>query len=362
MRHVHRAFPRADTKHGGPFTHWLRAVDNLMLLALLQLGDETVADRAGVEPGWAEFIEENVARCQRQQPLLPGIADRALGRQQRTRAELERDRAEFGVIDPVLPLLQPPHATGHDDRHLVQTERAHKLTERQHAGIRVLRLVRILAVRQAIMAPRQPRILIHNAAQKLGRLGIRPLPQRVERARRRYDRVIVHAKPRRDLRQAVWHASPAGDAVNQPPRTLEHTGQHTLGPAHFPQQIGMDATAAARDIICPLRLSNTAADAVLYQLLVPLPPGAAVVDLVDRIANLVVIVGVDGAECTGPARLRPPAGAYARGYADAFAALNQRQHIDTTHSDRIYVFHRTPCFAAHTLRAGAACATPALNI
>ena len=92
---------------------------------------------------------------------------------------------ELGIVDPVLPFLQPPDAAGHDDRHVVQAELAHLLAQLQHAGIGVLRLGRVLAVGQAVMAAGQPGVLVDHAAQQFARLAVAALPQRDEGARRR---------------------------------------------------------------------------------------------------------------------------------------------------------------------------------
>src|SRR5436305_1743916 len=75
-------------------------------------------------PPWAMscsvfWMQEDVAFLQRHQPLLPVLGDRALLGQQGSRAELEDDLAELGIVDPILPFLQIPDAAGHDDRDAV---------------------------------------------------------------------------------------------------------------------------------------------------------------------------------------------------------------------------------------------------
>ena len=118
-RQIDEALARADAVFGDVLADRLGGVGDLAFVALAQFLDEAVVHRAGIEAGRAEPVEEDVALLQRQQPLLPGVADRAFLGQQRAGAELEGDRAELGIVDPVLPFLQPPDAAGHDDRRLV---------------------------------------------------------------------------------------------------------------------------------------------------------------------------------------------------------------------------------------------------
>ena len=82
----------------------LDRIGDLVLGALLQLVEEVVAHRRGIEAGRAEAVEEDVALLQGQQPALPGVGDRAFLGQQRPGAELEGDRPELGIVDPVAPI------------------------------------------------------------------------------------------------------------------------------------------------------------------------------------------------------------------------------------------------------------------
>jgi hypothetical protein len=50
-------------------------------------------------------VEEDVAFLELQQLALPGVGDRAFLRKQGPGAELERDLAELGIVDPMLPFL-----------------------------------------------------------------------------------------------------------------------------------------------------------------------------------------------------------------------------------------------------------------
>src|SRR6187431_1175664 len=60
-------------------------------------------------------------------------------------AELEGDGAQFGIVDPVAPVAQIPDAAGHHDRHIVaDAALAHRVAQRLHAGIGILRLGRVL--------------------------------------------------------------------------------------------------------------------------------------------------------------------------------------------------------------------------
>jgi hypothetical protein len=276
---------------------------------------------------------------QRRQAPLPRLADRAFLRQQRPGAELEGDRPQLGVVDPILPLLQPPDAPRHDDRGLAEPHFAHRLAQREHARIRILGPCRVFAVGKSVMPAGEPGVLIDHAAQQLGGLVIGPPPQRVERAGRGDDRVVIDAEPRGDLGQPVRHPGAAGDAVDQPPRLLQRAGDDALGAAHLPQDVGMDAAPAAGELISAPCLRHRAPDRVGDQLLVPLAPCAAVIELRDDAPLRIIAVGVDGAERADPAGRRPMAGRDSVGDGDAFAAFDQRQDVDAGHADGVDRFH-----------------------
>ena len=57
----------------------------------------------------------------------------------------------------------------------------------------------------------------------------------------------------------------------------------------------------------------------------PLPPGAAMVGLRDRVAVVIVAVGVDGAERADAARLGPMASRYPVGDGNARTTLDERE-------------------------------------
>ena len=97
----------------------LLGVGDLALAARFEVAQERVAHRRGIEAGRREAVEQDVAFLERHQPRLPLGRDRAFLGQQRPRSELEDDLAELGIVDPVVPLVEPPDAAGHDDRHAV---------------------------------------------------------------------------------------------------------------------------------------------------------------------------------------------------------------------------------------------------
>src|SRR6185312_17328682 len=158
---------------------------------------------------------------------------------------------------------------------------------------------------------------------------------RIERPCRGNDRVVVDVEPRGDVGQAVGHAGAAGDAVDQAFRLLQHLGDDAFGGAHLPQDVGMDAPLAAGKVPGPPRLRQRAPHRVGNQLLVPLPPRLAVIELRNRAPVLIEAIGIHRAEGADPAGKSPVAGRNAVGDGDALAALNQRQHVDAAHPDRV---------------------------
>ena len=115
-----------------------------------------------------KFVEEDVAGLQGEQALFPAGADRAFLGEQRTGAELEGDRAEFGVVDPVLPFLQAPDAAGHDDGGFAQAKFAHDFAQCQDAGKGGFGFLRVFAVGEAVMAAGEPGVLVDHAAHEVG--------------------------------------------------------------------------------------------------------------------------------------------------------------------------------------------------
>ena len=124
-RQVDEPAARADMERRNMLADRLDGVGDLPLGALLQFFQEVIEDRGGVEPGRAVPVEQDVPSMQGQQPLLPGIGDRALLGQERSRAKLEGDRPEFRVVDPIGPFVQIPNAARHKDRRRVEAELAH---------------------------------------------------------------------------------------------------------------------------------------------------------------------------------------------------------------------------------------------
>ena len=159
------------------FADLLDSIGDLALGPLMQFLQKRIAHGGGIKAGRRKTVEINIAGLQRQQSFFPGVRDRAFLRQQRARAELKSDRAEIGIIEPVLPFRKPPHAARHDDRHFAQTPFAHHLAQGQHAGKRIFRFLRIFAVGKAVMAAGQPGIFINHAAQQVAEFMIGAQPK-----------------------------------------------------------------------------------------------------------------------------------------------------------------------------------------
>src|SRR6185437_10608337 len=115
--------------------------------------------------------------------------------------------------------------------------------------------------------------------------------QRIEGAAGRYDGVVEDAVIGAQLGQLVGHAGAAGDAVDQSFGAFQHTVEDLLGRGHLPQDVHMDAAVAVGPLIGDLGLGDAAADGVGDQFLMPLPAGAAVIMLRDRIPVFVVGIG-----------------------------------------------------------------------
>ena len=269
------------------------------------------------------------------------IGDRAFLGQQRAGAVLEGDRAEIGVIDPLFPLAQVPDAAGHHDRRFFQPEAVHHLAERQHAGERVLRALRVLAVGQAVVAARQPGVFVDHAAEIVGEPVVSPLPQRAEGSRRRHDRVVVDAVADRDLRHLVGHAGAAGDAVDQALGAFQDAVKDALRRPHLPQDVHVDAALAAGDLVRDPGLRDAAGDRVADKLLVPLAPRLAAINLIDDVTVVIEAVGVHAGKCADPTSRCPGAGTLAVGHGDAFTAFDQRQDLTTRDQQRLERLQRT---------------------
>src|ERR1019366_6076841 len=98
---------------------------------------------------------------------------------------------------------------------------------------------------------------------------------------------------------------------------FQHLGDDALGAAHLPQDIGVDAPLPPGDVERLACLGQRAFDRVGDQLLMPLPPRASVIHLRDRLALLVITVGVDSTDRTDAATHGPVAGGGAVGDGDA---------------------------------------------
>ncbi len=189
------------------------------------------------------------------------------------------------------------------------------------------------------MTAGEPRVLVHHTAQQGRCLGICALPQRVERAGRRYDRVVVHVEPGGDVGQPIRHAGAAGDAVDYALRLLQHLGDDAFGGAHFPQDVGVDTAHAAGEFVGVAGLRQRALHGVVDQFLVTLPPRATAIVLRNPLALRVEAVGVDRTERADAAGERPVAGRDPVGDGDALATLDDWQHLDPAHANRVDWLH-----------------------
>ena len=186
----------------------------------------------------------------------------------RTRAELEGDGTEFGVANPVLPFPQIPHAAGHEDGNVVaNTARPHLAAQLANPRVRRLGPVWILGIAEAVVAAREPRILVNNATQKLLVLVVGALPQGLEGACGRYDGIVIDAVLRGDLGRAIRHPGAARNSVDQALRPLQHAVQHPRSGRGFPQDIHVKAPTAVGALIGQLCLGDAALDRVRHQLL-----------------------------------------------------------------------------------------------
>ncbi len=70
----------------------------------------------------------------------------------------------------------------------------------------------------------------------------------------------------------------------RPLRAFEHAVQDPLGGRHLPQHVHVDAALAVAALIGDARLLDAAGDRIGDQLLVPLAPRAAVIELRDQLA------------------------------------------------------------------------------
>ena len=203
----------------------------------------------------------------------------------------------------MIPVAQIPDAPRHHDRRRIgDTPLTHCVAQRLDPRIGVLWLQRVFRIRQAIMPACEPRVLINHGREPFRSLRIGPLPQRAKGAARTDDRQVIDVIRRRDLAELIRHPRAAGHARNQPLGPFEHTVEHALSAAHFPQHVDIDSTLAARDLERALHLLHRALDRIFDEFLVPLAPRQRGVDLRDDLAVWIVAVGVDrrnGADSSG---------------------------------------------------------------
>ena len=141
--------------------------------------------------------------------------------------------------------------------------------------------------------------------------------------------------------------------MDQPLGVLQHLGDDLLGATHFPQDVGMHAAAPVGQVVGAARLDQGAVNGVGDQFLVPVPPGAAVVELRNRSSRFIVAVGVHRAERADAAAGCPVPGGNAVRDRHALAAFNQRKNIEAAHPNRIDRLH-CPLSLAGSMCASAA--------
>ena len=185
------------------------------------------------------------------------------------------------------------------------------------------------------MAAGEPGIFVDDAAQQVLELVIGALPECPEGAGRGDDRVIMDAILGADLGDAVGHAGAAGDAVDEALGAFEDAVQHTLGAGHFPQHVHVQAAVAAHAIMGDAGLGDAALDRVVEQFLMAVAARLAVIDLRDRLAVLVIGIGIDAGEGADAAGQRPGAGGLPVRDGNALAAFNERQDLASRNDQRL---------------------------
>ena len=340
-RQIDHPAAHPDMKRRQMFADRLDRIGDLAFRALLQFVEEAVAHRRGVKSGRAEMVQIDVGLAQGQQLALPHVRNRAFLGHQRAGPELEGDRAELGIVDPIAPLAQIPQPARHEDRGRGEPELDHQIAQLAHPRIWRLGTLRVLAVGQPVMAAGEPRILIDDAAEPVAEFVVGAFPQCPERPARGHDRIIVDAIAGADLGDLVGHAGAAGDAVDQAAGAFEHAVQNPLGGRHLPQNVHVDAAFAVAAFMGDAGLLDAAGDRIGDQLFVPLAPGASVIDLGDQPTVVAITVGIDPGERADTAGCRPRPGALAVRHRDALAAFDERQRLAPGDDQRIERLHPT---------------------
>ncbi len=142
-----------------------------------------------------------------------------------------------------------------------------------------------------------------------------------------------------DFGNLIRHAGTASDAVDQALGAFQHTVQNGLGRRHFPQHIHVDAALAVRRLMRHARLSDTALDRKIDQLVVAFPPRTTLIDHRKQAALVVIAVGIDAGKRANTAGSSPGAGAFAVRYGDALAPFNERQYLTPGHDNGIECLH-----------------------
>ena len=143
------------------------------------------------------------------------------------------------------------------------------------------------------MAAGEPGILVDDAADRIPVAMIGALPQRPEGAAGGNDRIAEDAELGGDLGHAIGHAGTAGHAVDQPFGALEDALQNPRRRRCFPEDVHVEAAAAAGGLMGDPRLVDAAPDRVGNQLLITLTPRLPSINLGNDMAGGVEKVGVD---------------------------------------------------------------------
>ena len=244
----------------------------------------------------------------------------------------------------MVPLVQPPHAAGHDDRRLVQPGFVHHRAQCRHARIRIFRLLRVFRIREAVVAPGQPWVFVDHAAEEFRALVIGPFPQGAEGAAGGNDGIVVHAVLRGDFSELVGHSRAAGHTLDQAFALLQHAVHDALGAGHLPQDVHVQTALAATRLMGDARLRDAAFDRVFEQLFVAVAPRAAVIALRDRTPGGVEGIRVHSRERADAPGRSPSAGSLTGGDGDTFAAFDHGQQFLTGNHEWVKRFHE-PSFS-----------------
>ncbi len=188
-------------------------------------------------------------------------------------------------------------------------------------------LGRILAVGKTVVAAREPGILVDDPAQPIAELVVGTFPQGAKGAGRGDDGVVVDAVLGTDLGDAIGHAGPAGNSVDQALGPFQHAVQDAFRPAHFPKHVHMKPAQAVGRFIGHARLMDAAADGIGNQFLMAFASGLAIVNLRQEPTFGVEGIGVDARKGAHAAAGGPGPRAFAIGDRNALATLHERPDL-----------------------------------